>query len=110
MSSLYKNARTTVKKTPARSRRTESVEQGLSRFEFARRHVIARNKLEKIADEARGELFDWRYTNEYDILDSEQAPRKPKNPDERAAYNGLLAAVIDAEARVLLHNNDGREL
>lgn len=90
------------------------METEADRFEFARRHIVKSQKLEERLHEARDAEYAWRFLDAFGRrlkdrhgLDTE---RRPKTPDERAEFKALEAATIDARARKLLHDNDGRLL
>lgn len=113
-----------MKNTPARGPRSapyrkttpavEARETATSRFEFARRHILTQQKLEAKVDETRMTLWNWFNLDEYGsrLLDRNglRISRKAKTPDEREELKTLENAVVDARAKLLLHENDGRLL
>lgn len=100
-----------MKKTTARNSRgalrfQESRETELDRFEFARKHILQTDKLQLRVDEAERSLWEWQY-GEDGTPDSNVPLRKPRTPEDREDLKALEAALIDARARLLLHENDG---
>jgi hypothetical protein len=95
----------------------EARETATDRFEFARRHIVHQDKLKKLLSEAEKAHFDWLHTTAdgYPLTQprysgAKERLRKSTNPDERAELKALEAAVVAAKARLLLHENDGRNL
>lgn len=89
-----------------------------TRFEFARRHVVKRRKLVDALQEAQNDLLNWQhYTKDGEWIRQpayqkygEKVVRKARTPEEREEFKALENATIDAETRLLLHDNDGRNL
>lgn len=110
-----KMTRNTAKNGGGRRRRPASERETQSdRFEFARRHIVQRHKLVEALDAAREELRDWLYYSSPDVegrvFVPNPKPRKARTPEEREHLKQLNAAIVNAEARLLLHDNDGRDL
>jgi len=114
-------ARSAVKRTPAKNtrgaarREAPGNETAQDRFEFARRHVLHQQRLETVLDQARDALWRWtHYTAEgfyiNQPLHGKKILRKARTPEERLELKALEAAVVDARARLLLHENDGQLL
>jgi hypothetical protein len=114
-----------VKNSPARGPRSaphrrnqassaEARETASDRFEFARRHIVQLHKLELKWSDAREALWTWKNMDEYGQLMVDRyghrKERSAKTPEERAELKALEAAEVDAHARLLLHENDGRLL
>lgn len=108
-----------MKNTPARGPRsaprrrtaTEARETATSRFEFARRHILTLQKLEAKQEAAIDAIYAWKNRDEDGEWNVDiRIQRKPKTPEEREELKALENALVDARARILLHENDGREL
>lgn len=110
------NRNTPAKRTRSASRPANERETAADRFEFARRHVVQGQRLEATLTNAREELLAWKTHDENGIaLTSKRLfdpikTRKARTPEEREELKKLEAAVTDARARLLLHENDGRLL
>ena len=82
-----------------------------TRFEFARKHILTQQKLEEKLTEARDAHFVWTHTHEDGTrFQHGWNLRKPRSPEEREQLRTLEAAVVDARTKLLLHENDGRDL
>jgi hypothetical protein len=98
--------------------RREADSTETTRFEFARRHVVKRRKLDDALRKANDDLLNWQYfTKDGELIRQssyrkfgEKIVRKARTPEEREEFKTLENAVIDAETRLLLHDNDGRNL
>jgi hypothetical protein len=87
-----------------------------SRFEFARAHILKAQRLETKLQDARSAVDSWYYKDEWGNYRRPRLgvgptpPRRPKTTEEREEIKALEAAVVDARANLLLHDNDGRNL
>lgn len=108
-----------MKRTPARgsrgaTRRETGNETAADRFEFARRHIITKGKLSDKLEEALEAVVEWKtvdeFGNPYRDRRGAVIERKSHTPEDREEFKKLEAAVVDAKARLLLHNNDGKLL
>lgn len=91
-------------RTRTAARITEERQTESDRFEFARRHVIQGRKLSAKATEAFEALHNWKREGRA-FHDND---RRPRTPEEREELKTLEATYIDAKARQLIHENDGR--
>lgn len=99
----------------ARDKREAQGATEADRFEMARRHVIRGQKLAEKLGDARRDLYAWTHmtVNGTYISQALTGPRKlrrPRTPEEREELKVLENAVIDAETRLMLHDNDGRSI
>ena len=93
-----------MKNQRPRSRRSEEERNTESdRFEFARRHIIQGKRLEESLNIAKNHLALWREQNLGDA-------NRPKTSEQREELKALEAKIVEIEAKILIHNNDGRLL
>lgn len=89
-------------------------ETASDRFEFARRHIVHVQKLEQELHDAVEAVFAWtHYTAEGEYIlqpDIGKRLRRPKTPEEREHLKALNAKVTELRAKLLLAENDGRDL
>ncbi len=81
-----------------------------TRFEFARRHVVKQQKLENELEAARRAKFKWINYDEHGVLLRDSRTRSPRSPEERTHLRELETTILDLRTKLLLHENDGREL
>lgn len=90
----------------ATKKATDTKTVGEERFEAARRHIVKLRKLEHEQQSRFNELHDWSRAGRA----FHDADRRPRTPEEREELKALEGAYIDAQTRVFLHKQDGREL
>lgn len=111
------NVSETVRRRTSSNREGKPTTTGTEteRFEFARKHILTSQKLETKVSETQHAVYAWKYLDEYgrrrrDTYGFDKPARKPRTPEEREEIKKLEAAVVDARARLLLHENDGAKL